>query len=120
MKTDRRHELQTNELADWLGEHAKQYLPYAKTGIGIAVLIIAALFAFNIMRGQKEGRRVGSWNEYFTASELADLEGLREIAQRYKGTEAAAWALQSAGDIESAVENTLRKYGIQADLRRRS
>ncbi len=102
MKTERRHELQTNELADWLGEHAKQYMPYAKTGIGIAVLIVAGLFALNVMRGQREGQRIGSWNEYFNAVQFTDLEGLRSIADRYQGTEAAAWALQSVGDIESA------------------
>jgi hypothetical protein len=102
MKTERRHELQTNELADWIGVHTEKVKPYMKTIIGVTVLVIAGLFAIAMMRGQRQGRSQAAWTEYFAAAEMGDLEGLREIASRYQGTEGAAWAMQTVGDIEAA------------------
>ena len=82
MKTERRHELQTNELADWIGVHAERVKPYLKTIIGISVLAIAALFAMAMMRGQRQGQLEAAWTEYFALAELQDLTGLRELASQ--------------------------------------
>ena len=106
MKTERRHELQTNELADWIGVHAARVKPYLKTIIGISVLAIAALFAMAMMRGQRQGQLEAAWTEYFALAQLQDLTGLRELASKNQGTEPAAWAMQSVGDIESATGAT--------------
>lgn len=102
MKTERRHELQTNWLADWIGVHTEKVKPHAKTLIGIAVVAVAGMFAIALVRGQSEGRQAAAWTQYFSAAEMSDVEGLRDVAARYQGTEAAAWALESAADIEAA------------------
>ena len=102
MKTERRHELQTNELADWLGDKVQAIQPYIKTIVGVAVLAVVGLFTVFIMRGRNEGRQQAAWTDYFEAVQTNDFVRLRDVANRYSGTEAAAWARQSAGDIMSA------------------
>ena len=60
MDAEHRHELKTNELADWIG-HAPQYLrENARMIIGVALIIIAIVTwpMFKRMRTKAE-RRVG-------------------------------------------------------------
>ena len=38
MKTERRHELQTNELADWLGHQFEHVKPHGKTILAASIL----------------------------------------------------------------------------------
>ena len=46
MKTERRHELQTNILADWLGHKTEAIRPYFKLILGgIAAVLIVAIVA---------------------------------------------------------------------------
>ena len=42
MKTERRHELQTNDLADWLGRKIDSARPHAKVISGIAIVAATA------------------------------------------------------------------------------
>ncbi len=102
MKSERRHELESNELAEMLSEKAVEWAPYFKYFVAGAVVLVVASVAIAVKRGQDEGRTEAAWAEYFAASEMSDVEGLREIADRFSGTEAAAWAMQSLGDIQVA------------------
>jgi tetratricopeptide (TPR) repeat protein len=102
MKTERRHELQENALADWLGKQVDLLKPYS-TAIVAGVLITAVLIFALSQMGQNRAKRVNlSWDEYFEAAAIQDVEALREIGARYARTEAGAWARQSAGDISLA------------------
>ena len=40
MKSERRHELQTNALADWIGEAIERIRPYQTTLLGVALLVM--------------------------------------------------------------------------------
>ena len=99
MKTERRQELQQNELADWIGMQGEVLKPYSKAIVGGFLLTAALIFAFTSMRKNQAAREAASWDAYFQTASEADIVGLREHSETYRDTEAGAWALQSAGDI---------------------
>ncbi|MEM8679998.1 MAG: hypothetical protein AAGF97_11645, partial [Planctomycetota bacterium] len=107
MKTEERHQLQKNELADWLGEHAASIQPYLKTLIGVAILVLVGFLALNVMRGQNEGRNEAAWSGFFDAQVTNDPDAAKEVARRFPNTQAAAWAWQWAGDFELAESSSL-------------
>jgi predicted negative regulator of RcsB-dependent stress response len=64
MKTDRRHELQTNELADFLARQIDWLRPYKKI-IGVGLLAVVALVALLVYRHrQNVAQQEAAWNRY--------------------------------------------------------
>lgn len=102
MKTQRRHELQTNELADRIGHYLQQAKPYSRhIGLGLlaAVLIVgASLYLIN----QQAVAHGVSWSEFLRAFHSFDPKALAEVGKIHEGTAAALWARQSAGDFDLA------------------
>jgi hypothetical protein len=100
MKAEKRHELEKNELADWLGEHIEAAKPYAPTiGIvlvgGVCVLLLAI---YLLSSGGAASAR--AWSMYFTAVNERDPEvPLEQFAKDMPNSPASLWALQAVGDI---------------------
>ena len=68
MKTERRHELQTNVLADWLGhrtEAIRPYFIYIVMG-GVALLVVAIVVT--IASNWQLARSSEGWADYFAAA----------------------------------------------------
>ncbi len=102
MKTQRRHELQTNQLADYLGMRLQQIQPYY-THITVGVVAIAALCVGGVYYMNTQKARGGvSWSDYFDAFGARDAKALERVGEVHDGTTAALWAQQSAGDIKLA------------------
>jgi hypothetical protein len=102
MKTQRRHELQTNELADYLGTHLQRIQPYS-THLMVGVIALAVLLAGSVYYITKQRAKRGiSWTDYFDAIGARDARSLEEVGKLHNGTKAALWAQQSAGDIKLA------------------
>lgn len=102
MKTQRRHELQTNELADYLGRHIQQIRPHAKAlSIG-AVALVAMILGYLYFASQHASQSGSGWSDYFTAFGDRSADRLEEAATRHAGTTAGLWARQAAGDIKLA------------------
>jgi tetratricopeptide (TPR) repeat protein len=103
MKSAQRHELQKNELADWLGEHIEAAKPHAGM-ILVGVLAVVTLIVLVIYFSSGTGTTGASaWNNYFEA--LGDREpvaALEQVAKNDAGTSAGLWAKQSLGDINAA------------------
>jgi len=103
MKTQRRHELQTNELADRLGKYLQQIQPYSRhitIGLGLVVAAVIGGVYYSNMRAAQQG---ASWSDYLAAFGSQDSDALEEVAKLHGGTTAALWSLQSAGDIKLAM-----------------
>ena len=45
MRTERRHELQTNALADWIGSKTQQVQPYSRVVVGAVIAVAVVIFA---------------------------------------------------------------------------
>jgi hypothetical protein len=94
MKTARRHELQTNALADWLGKEYEGVRPYAKTllAIVLAAVVLVAFYLISTRRSADAEAR--EWTRYFTALDSENPEDLADVAKApdLAGTPVAYWA----------------------------
>jgi hypothetical protein len=83
MKTERRHELEKNQLADWLAHSITWCEENARLLVGVVagILIIGAAFA--LLSNRKEEREAKAWNTYFAAKAEAgkDPSGLEGVAK---------------------------------------
>lgn len=99
MKSQHRHELQTNELADTLGVYMQRIQPYARQ-IGLGILAVLLVIVVGIyLNNQRLARAGAGWSDYFQAFAQRDPKALGEVARLHSGNPAALWAEQAAGDI---------------------
>ena len=109
MKSERRHELQTNALADWLGTTIERVRPYETTLLGVALL--AAMLAV-----------AGAWWRYHSAAQAAEawqgmLAGnpnvLFNLMEQHSGTPVGSLAGLVAGDY-SYVQGVQQRFTNRA------
>ncbi len=100
MKTERRHELQKNDLADFVGHEIDQYKPYLKTGLGVIVALIAVGFTIAYLSQQQSSKNAAAWTGLFDLLASPSTEDLQKFAEDNSGTQAAAWADLAAGDMK--------------------
>jgi tetratricopeptide (TPR) repeat protein len=108
MKTERRHELQTNILADWLGRQIELIRPYSKAMIAVAVVVVIAGLAAAYFVNDRSSKNAEGWADYLSAMAERDATKLRNVAgldddAAWAGgrrPDWALWAAQSAGDLE--------------------
>jgi tetratricopeptide (TPR) repeat protein len=102
MKTQRRHELQTNVLADYLGKQIQTVRPHFKTITIGAIAVLLALVGYVYLLQQQRARAGKGWADYFKAIGNRDVKQLDEVAQLHSGTVAGFWARQAAADLKLA------------------
>ena len=54
MKTERRHELQNNELAAWLTVWIEKIQPYLKTVLGVLILGLVIILGIFIVQNREQ------------------------------------------------------------------
>ena len=110
MKTERRHELQENELATWLGQVIHTYQHYLRAALGVIILAALGLMASAYMNNRSKQTQEAAWSAYFEALSTPESNALKKVAETYSGTEAGGWALQSAGDfgLEQGIRELFR------------
>ena len=110
MKTERRHELQNNELAFFLANFIEKYRSQAGLFGGLALLGIAAWLAMSYMSKASEQANAGSWSAYFQATETrgGDERQFNAVADTYGDTNAGNWARFSAATsvLSQATQST--------------
>ena len=100
MKADRRHELQQNELADWLGEKIEALKPHAaQITLAIALVVLALLVGSWWWSGSSKATAL-NWSGFFAAvNKPRDREkALEDLIVKERGTPAALWAQLTLGD----------------------
>lgn len=104
MKTERRHELARNELADLIGDKIEALKPYSTALTATALAVVVAVFAFVLWSRKSEARRAKGWQEYFTASQSVKEgdDDLLKVIDDYPHTSAALWARVSIADRQLA------------------
>ncbi|MFV1965207.1 MAG: hypothetical protein ACC628_07260, partial [Pirellulaceae bacterium] len=105
MKSKKRHELQTNILADWLGRHIEQLRPYANAIFAVVVVTTVVGIAVSYFISRQSAKTAVGWEEYFAALNERDSERLSAVAADHQATVVALWAKQSEGDLELARGN---------------
>jgi hypothetical protein len=101
MKTERRHELQTNTLAVTLARWIELLKPYSRVFLAAIIALVVAVFAWGFLSTQNSRRLADGWNEYFDATMQPDpRERLADIGQQYAGTQVGDWARLALADIQ--------------------
>lgn len=92
MKTERRHELQKNELADWLGDKLLVMQKYS-SAIAASALAVAVLIAVGVYLSNRSASQTArAWQEYFMATGGENTDRLQELATRLDTAPAGKWA----------------------------
>jgi tetratricopeptide (TPR) repeat protein len=96
MKSEHRHDLETNALAKRLDALLHQFRPYASTIAGVVVVLVVVMFIWSYWSGSALGRRDAAWDLFNRSISGAnpDLEQLRLAGQEYPGT-----AMQEMADV---------------------
>ncbi len=98
MKRDRRHDLQTNALADWLGVKLEQFKPYQNAILGVLLLVVVAVVALAVWRSRSEAYAAEAWRSVKWPFAPSSPEELDRIDKIYPGTAAGQWAEVLAAD----------------------
>ena len=98
MKSERRHELQTNYLADHLGSAVTTGRPYASYVIGGIVVALLAALAYGFYSAQTAKASAAAWGDYYFNIGSGDAEIFQQVAQDHAGTTAALWSKQAWAD----------------------
>ena len=102
MKTERRHELKTNQLADSLAHWIEAAKPYSRAGLALVVAAVALVFAWGYLSAQNSRRDADGWQDYFEAfnSRRRFSTTLSDTSERYAGTPAGQWSRLVLADIQ--------------------
>ena len=64
MKTERRHELQSNELANWITNHYKTIEPYTKSILAVAIAALVAYSAWSFISARSKDKEAAEWDKF--------------------------------------------------------
>lgn len=104
MKTKRRHELATNELADWLGAKIELLKPYATAILATALAVAVGSAAYTYFSGRTASKQQVAWDRYLQALDTTMRSGepdlLRDVAEQFPSAKAGLWARLSLANIQ--------------------
>ena len=86
MKSERRHELQTNALADWLGETIERIRPYQTTLLGVALLTLLLIGAAPGGPDIRLAKPRDAWGRLNTALQSGNPALLDDVIEHNRGT----------------------------------
>lgn len=88
MKSEHRHELETNVLAQRLDTAIHRIQPYTSTIAGVIIALIVVMFAWSYIAGSSATRSSQAWDEFnhAVAEVVPDANQLRQAAQEHPGT----------------------------------
>ncbi|MEX0642261.1 MAG: hypothetical protein WD468_06145 [Pirellulales bacterium] len=88
MKSEHRHQLETNVMAERLAVWIDRLRPYATSIAGILLFVFIAMFAWSYLTGSSAAWQTQAWDAYNDAviSPMPNLELLRESAEEHPGT----------------------------------
>ncbi|WP_168565371.1 tetratricopeptide repeat protein [Crateriforma spongiae] len=92
MNSERRHELQENELANSLARFSKQIEPYSKWLLAGVIAVIALVFGLSFYSTTRTETRSDATLQLLQAGGSGDPEVFARVAEKYPDTAAAHWA----------------------------
>ncbi len=99
MKSERRHELEKNELADWLTGVLKQIKPYQNLIAGTLIFALVVLLVYTWSVRHSAARTAQGWTEFNEAFALGTSgANFEEIVEQYPNSDLGNWAAVLAGD----------------------
>ena len=99
MKRERRHELQTNALADWLAGVVSAVKPYANTILAVVLVVGLVALAASWWTRRSAGGTEQAWDAFNRVLNTGTPAEFDELIEKYPGTDVAHWAGVLAGDV---------------------
>jgi tetratricopeptide (TPR) repeat protein len=114
MKRERRHELQHNELADWLGQTFEKLKPYQNAVVIVLVLIVVVLGVYLWWSQASQSQTTQAWDDLERGLATGNYGGLEKVAEVYQNTSAADMAAVVAADfrLTDACDKSLRDKAL--------
>jgi hypothetical protein len=99
MKSQRRHELEKNELADWIAKVYKRFQPYEKLVLGVVIVALVVLVVYSIGARWSSARSAEGWTRFDEALSLGvGPTNFENVAEEYPNSDAGHWAAVMAAD----------------------
>jgi predicted negative regulator of RcsB-dependent stress response len=109
MKSEHRHELKTNELAEWLSNFPEWLKENSKTIIAIAAIIIVVVGFYGWRRYDKNVVQVRERNEFSGLLDETTSLKMQVAARQTQGTDESHYLIPLATNLGSFAENTSKK-----------
>ncbi|MFM7108505.1 MAG: tetratricopeptide repeat protein [Planctomycetaceae bacterium] len=100
MQPTRRHELETNGLADSMAALVERVRPHLNAIGLVAALAVIALAGWSLVQSRRSAAREESWDACSAAFSPWQPNVLQDVTERYAGTPAAQWALLILADAD--------------------
>lgn len=122
MKSERRHDLQNNELATTLGAGIDKVQPFVQYIVGGVVIAAVLAVGWGVYTNFARKSAAAAWTEYYFTLNTGDAESFKAIANDHPGSAAALWAEQTAGDeyLADGIDALYRDRGQGVELLKRA
>jgi len=100
MKRERRHELQHNELADWLAKAIERLKPYQNVIVAAVVVVLLAAAGYALISHSSEAKTTQAWDQLESGLESGNPSSLTQVMDDYPNT--------NVGDVAAVVSADLR------------
>jgi hypothetical protein len=121
MKGQRRHELEQNELADWMANLIEAVKPYSNLIFGGVLILVILGIGITFWAHRSRAQTARAWEDFQSALSKRDPAELDDVAKHYPGTDAAHWARVVLGDYrlrEGCNELFKSRAGAKEELRK--
>jgi hypothetical protein len=109
MKSEHRHELKTNELAEWLANLPTWLKENSTSIIATAVIITAVVGFYGWRRYNKNVVQVRESDEFTSLLNSASSEKVQVAARQSQGTDSSHYLIPLAANLKRFAENTSKK-----------
>ena len=109
MKSEHRHELKTNELAEWLANFPEWLKENSKSLIAMAAIIIAVLGFYGWRQYDRNVVQVRQSDEFTSLLNSASSEKMQVAARQSQGVDSSHYLIPLAANLKSFAENTNKK-----------
>lgn len=118
MKSERRHDLQSNELATTLGAGIDKVQPFVQYIVGGVIIAAVLAVGWGVYTNFARKSAAAAWTEYYFTLNTGDAESFKAIANDHPGSAAAIWAEQTAGDeyLADGIDALYRDRGQGLEL----
>ncbi|MBN1909827.1 MAG: hypothetical protein JW818_08825 [Pirellulales bacterium] len=98
MKSERRHELKHNELADWLTHVIDKVQPYTNTILAVLLVVVIVGVATSFWLHHSRAETARAWTEFYQGLGQGRA-ALLKVAEDHPATEVGEWSELLIGDI---------------------
>lgn len=101
MKSERRHELEQNSLAQWLASFLPIVRPYFNAILAAALIAAVGFIVYGWWSSYALARSSKAWDAYFNVftSDASNPSDFEKVAEEYPRSDVAQWALLTAADV---------------------